>query len=242
MLPDSGFGVQLLSIEEVALPYRSSATGLVGTAGRKIWGRVTSLALTGGHDRLDLDPPRRKVATDFLSGRGWHPSGQAKRRHLLALLLSRGHDTFVESGTYRGDTVAYLASYARRIVSVELDPTLFEAARKRFESHPGVEIRCGDALEEIPKVVGTLDSPPLVWLDGHFSGGGTASGEEPEPAAAILARLGPVAPVGSTIVVDDLRLFGMPEYVGLYELIYSARTAFPNARIRAGLDSLVIEL
>ena len=97
-------------------------------------------------------------------------------------------------------------------------------------------------MEEIPKVVGTLDSRPLGWRDGHFSGVGTASGEEPEPAASILQLLGPVAPIGSTIVVDDLRLFGTPEYADLYELIHSARTAFAHARIRTGLDSLVIEL
>ena len=222
--------------------HRSSPAALLRKGKSKVCGRVVSLALTGGGDPLALDPTRRQAAADFLLGRSWHPTGQAKRRHLLALLRSRGHDTVVESGTYRGDTVAYLASHARRVVSVELDATLFQAAKTRFESTPGVEIRWGDALEEIPKIVEALDSPPIVWLDGHFSGVGTASGREPEPAASILQRLGPVTPIGSTIVIDDLRLFGTPEYADLYDLISAARTAFPEARIRTGLDSLVIEL
>jgi hypothetical protein len=99
MLRGSCVDLQPLSIAEVALTYRSSAAALLSNVESKICRRVVSVVLTGGGDRLSLDPPRRKAAADFLSGRAWHPTGQAKRRHLLALLRSRGHDTFVESGT-----------------------------------------------------------------------------------------------------------------------------------------------
>jgi hypothetical protein len=71
----------------------------------------------------------------------------------------------------------------------------------------------------------------------------TGAGEEIEPAASILARLGAArTPAGTTIVVDDLRLFGLhPDFPGLDELVDRARQGFPDARIRVGLDSLVIE-
>jgi hypothetical protein len=93
---------------------------------------------------------------------------------------------FVEAGTYRGDTIAYLASHARRLISVELDTELFTAPERRFRSAPDVEVRLGDALDEIPEIVGSLSSPALIWLDGHFSGPGTASGNGAEAAAAVL--------------------------------------------------------
>jgi glycosyltransferase involved in cell wall biosynthesis len=171
------------------------------------------------------------------------PEGTAKREHLLSLFRARGHRTVLESGTFMGDTVEYFMAHAARIISVEVEPKLFADAQRKFEGVANVELVLGDALHVIPEIVAQLDDPPLIWLDGHFSEGVTGSGDEIEPAASILARLGAVgAPVGTTIVVDDLRLFGLhPDFPGLDELVQRARQGFPEARIRVGLDSLVIE-
>jgi hypothetical protein len=171
------------------------------------------------------------------------PEGTAKREHLLSLFRARGHRTVLESGTFMGDTVEYFMAHAARIISVEVEPKLFADAQRKFEGVANVELVLGDALHVIPEIVAQLDDPPLIWLDGHFSEGVTGSGDEIEPAASILARLGAVgAPAGTTIVVDDLRLFGLhPDFPGLDELVQRARQSFPEARIRVGLDSLVIE-
>jgi GT2 family glycosyltransferase len=171
------------------------------------------------------------------------PDGTAKREHLLSLFRARGHRTVLESGTFMGDTVEYFMPHAARIISVEVEPKLFADAQRKFEGVANVELVLGDALHVIPEIIARLDDPPLVWLDGHFSEGVTGSGDEIEPAASILARLGAVGtPKGTTLVVDDLRLFGQhPDFPGLDELVERARQGFPEARIRVGLDSLVIE-
>jgi GT2 family glycosyltransferase len=171
------------------------------------------------------------------------PDGTAKREHLLSLFRARGHRTLLESGTFMGDTVEYFMPHAARVISVEVEPRLFADAERKFEGAGNVELVFGDALHVIPEVVARLEDPPLIWLDGHFSEGVTGSGDEIEPAASILQQLGAVgAPAGTTVVVDDLRLFGLhPDFPGLDELIQRARQGFPNAQIRVGLDSLVIE-
>ena len=171
------------------------------------------------------------------------PEATAKRAHLLSLFRARGHQTLLESGTFVGDTVEYFMPHAVRIISVEVEPKLFADAQRRFAGVPNVELVFGDALHLVPGIVDQLEDPPLIWLDGHFSEGVTGSGDEIEPAASILARLGAVrTPPGTTIVVDDLRLFGEhPDFPGLDELVDRARQGFPDARIRVGLDSLVIE-
>jgi hypothetical protein len=177
----------------------------------------------------------------FDSGRVEAPAEFAKRRHLLALFQEHGHRVFVESGTYRGDTTAFFLRYAERLLTVEVDPRLFQRARARFADAPKVQVIEGDALVEIPRVVGELTEPPLIWLDGHYSGGETGKGAEVEPALEIIRRLGGVAPAGSTIVVDDLRLFGLlPDFPRLDDLIIATREAFPTATLRTGLDSLVV--
>jgi hypothetical protein len=171
------------------------------------------------------------------------PEGTAKRAHLLALFQARGHRTLLESGTFVGGTVEYFMAHAQRIISVEVEPTLFADAQRKFHGVSNVELVFGDALHLIPGIVDQLEDPPLIWLDGHFSEGVTGAGDEIEPAASILAQLGAVrTPAGTTIVVDDLRLFGShPDFPGLDELVQRARQGFPEARIRVGLDSLVIE-
>jgi hypothetical protein len=191
--------------------------------------------------RLDNRVEELKTAARFATGRSLLPPAAAKRAHLLRLLGERGHTVFVEAGTYLGDTVAFMAEHAREVISVELHDELWQRAADRFAGQPGIEIRHGDASDVVPAVVAELTVAPLIWLDGHYSGEGTALGEENEPAAAILRSLGAVAPAGTTIVIDDLRLFGTGQYARLDELVRSAAASFPQARVRVGLDSLVIE-
>jgi predicted O-methyltransferase YrrM len=180
----------------------------------------------------------------FDAGSVEQPPPRAKRRHLLKLFREREHECFIESGTYLGDTVEFFLPHARRIVSVEMDEHLWRGASERFSRHPHVEVVLGDAEQEIPRIVGELGEPALIWLDGHYSGEGTAHGEQAEPAVAILQRLGAVGlQPGTTIVVDDLRLFGrLPELPSLESLISAAHTAWPDADVYMGLDSLVIAL
>lgn len=184
---------------------------------------------------------RALAARSFDAGRVEVPSEHAKRRHLLGLFRERGNRTFLESGTYLGDTTAFFVPHADRVVTVEIDARYYQRAQARFAAEPKVEVVAGDALVEIPRIVGELRTPPLIWLDGHYSGGATGLGAEVEPALAIIERLGTLAPAGTTIVVDDLRLFGrLPDFPGLDDLVRSAREAFPAATLRTGLDSLVI--
>ena len=133
--------------------------------------------------------------------------------------------------------------HARRIISIEVEPKLYADARERFAGAPNVELIHGDALEIVPQLLQMLDDPPLLWLDGHFSGGVTGQGAEVEPAGTILHRLARIRkPAGMTTVIDDLRLFGRDvTFPTLDELVNNARAAFGDARIYAGLDALVIE-
>jgi hypothetical protein len=188
-----------------------------------------------------LQRPRAMLRYD--AGLVAAPSDRAKRRFLLRLFKERDHKLLVESGTFLGGTVEYFLPHARRIVSVEIEPRLYEAAQNRFKSSPSVELVLGDALEEIPRVLAGVSDPPLVYLDGHFTGGvNTEPGRFVEPAPGILEQLATLGlPPGTTVVVDDLRLFGRGDgFPGVDELTSAARSAFPEAAIYVGVDCLVI--
>ncbi|QLL09616.1 hypothetical protein [Mycobacterium vicinigordonae] len=137
-----------------------------------------------------------------------------------------------------------MAPHVDQVFSVELHDELYAAAERKFAQNPNINIIHGDSLVEIPKIIASCPAPPLVFLDGHFSGPGTAEGAEMEPAESTLGRLATVTPAGTTVVIDDLRLFGsgLAGFPELDAITSAARAAFPSALIRAGMDSVVIEL
>ncbi len=167
----------------------------------------------------------------------WPPTPRQKHRHLKELLGDR--KVFVETGTYLGDTSAYMARFAEQVITIEIQPDLYRRAVHRFRGHPNVQIHQGDAAWLLPQIAAQLTQPYLLWLDGHYSDGITGKGEEREPALTILKQL--TIPPGTTIAVDDMRLFGThPEYPTLEDLIDTARSAFPAATLAAAYDALVI--
>ena len=92
-------------------------------------------------------------------------------------------------GTYQGDMVAAMLPVFRRIVTIELDPELARAAVRRFHDRPEVEVVQGDAGRVLDDVLARIDERCAFWLDGHYSGPGTALGSRPTPILAELAAI-----------------------------------------------------
>jgi len=94
-----------------------------------------------------------------------------------------------------------------RIVSIELDATLYRRARSRFDPYPHIEIVRGDSAVALAHVVRERPEPCVFWLDAHYSGGETAHGDRETPieaeVAIVLARKNPK----DVILIDDARLF-----------------------------------
>ncbi len=124
--------------------------------------------------------------------------------------------TWVETGTFLGDTTQLLSQNARFVYSLEPEPTLHANAVKRFKNATNVEIIQGVSEQVfpvlLPKIVGNVN----FWLDGHYSAGITFKGEKDTPIveelstiASQISRLNRIV-----VMVDDIRCFGSgnPEY------------------------------
>jgi hypothetical protein len=121
-------------------------------------------------------------------------------------------DTFVETGTYLGATAAAAAQFCRAVFTIELSGELAARAAQRFAGS-AVTVLQGDSAHVLPALAGKLREPVLFWLDGHFSGSGTAQGSGNTPILGELEAIGSLGLKQWIILVDDLRLFhpGNPE-------------------------------
>jgi hypothetical protein len=115
-----------------------------------------------------------------------------------------GLETFVETGTFRGETTAAVADLFQRCFTIELSGELHARAVRRFSDALHVVCLQGDSGVTLSRVLNQIAAPALFWLDAHHSGGDTANaGYDPifEELASIYRH-----PVRThVILVDDAR-------------------------------------
>src|SRR5579862_5495861 len=117
-------------------------------------------------------------------------SGTLDRDFVALLAGSFGIDSFVETGTYRGDSLAAVRDIFARLISVELSPDLAAAARSRFAGDAAVSIIEGDSAAGLGAALASIpDRPAILWLDAHYSGGATAKGDRNTPIQAEIEQI-----------------------------------------------------
>ena len=117
-------------------------------------------------------------------------------------------ERFVETGTFRGDSLETARSLFRECHSVEMSPALHAAARTRFATEPGVQLHFGDSPGFLRAHHAEFSgTPTLFWLDAHWCVAGDTAGEQSQsPLLAELRALQPLHPQ-SVVLIDDARLY-----------------------------------
>ena len=131
-----------------------------------------------------------------------------KRRVLNRYSNAETH--WIETGTYKGDTTAFLADRCASVVSIEPNQALWSRARKRFADCSNVSILCGTSEDLLAGLLVETSSPIRIWLDGHFMGNGTFRGASDTPIEHEISTISEYMRPHSDVIVfiDDVRLFG----------------------------------
>jgi len=116
--------------------------------------------------------------------------------------------TFIETGTYLGDTLAAVADAFEALHSIELSPQLYQDAKRRFRDRPKIHLHQGNSGDVLPHLLKSLDEPCLFWLDGHASGSDTAQPDELTPILRELTAIAAHPNKQHCILIDDAREFG----------------------------------
>jgi hypothetical protein len=160
-------------------------------------------------DRLFPVQATNRRDYDAWAARGFAAPSPPYIKRTVCLRAGLPGATWVETGTYRGETTAVLARVARRVYSIEPEPKLLARARARFLTTPNVEILGGLSEEILPALLPRISGDVCFWLDGHYSEGETFQGPKDTPIIEELAAIAAVAPRLDRLVVmvDDVRCF-----------------------------------
>jgi hypothetical protein len=159
-------------------------------------------------------PAPQSIKTDIIAGYG-------KRFNIT---------TLVETGTFHGDTLWALRDSFRKLVSIEIDQTLHERAKRRLGRYPNINLVLGDSAKALPAVLAELRGPAVFYLDGHYSGGITGKSDEVSPILRELGYIFKHPENDHVILIDDARLFkreeGYPELADVKAFMVKARPSW----------------
>jgi len=169
------------------------------------------------------------------------PTHEIKVNTLKEYAKKYSLDTFIETGTFLGDTVYALRNNFKKIISVELSSDLCNKARRRFANDKHISILQGDSGALMGSILDSLKEPALFWLDGHYSGGITARGELDTP---IIKELGLILNhhiKNHVILIDDARCFvGENDYPTIKELLAFVSKLNNNLNVKVEDDIIRI--
>jgi len=142
-------------------------------------------------------------------------------------------NTFIETGTFLGNTTEIQRRNFSKIYSVELSEDLYNRASKRFARYHDVKIMQGNSADVLPVIMKDVQGPALFWLDAHYSG--VLGGEITSRAAKDCPIYEEIDAIFGhkqqhVILVDDARNFigcdGYPTLDELKSYVKSKRSDF----------------
>jgi hypothetical protein len=127
-------------------------------------------------------------------------------------LLNFVSDTFLETGTFQGDTIYSVANNdickPSKIISLELSDVFFINCKKRFENNPKVFIHRANSKYDLYDIIKDIPNKITFWLDSHWSGTPNV-GCDPITICPILEELEQIKKHKlntHTIMIDDIFL------------------------------------
>ncbi|MEQ9454307.1 MAG: hypothetical protein RLN76_06915 [Phycisphaeraceae bacterium] len=134
----------------------------------------------------------------------------APRDLILQLQYAFGYRSFIETGTFQGDTALWAGQRFDNVWTIEAQEAIYQAARKRWPDG-NIHWTLGDTRSALPKVLDQLDSDAIFWLDAHWSGGDTF-GEAAQDECPLLDELAMIRSDARdhVILIEGARLFLSP--------------------------------
>jgi len=142
----------------------------------------------------------------------YYLSAPAKFKQKLFVRYSSPNTTWIETGTYEGDTTELLSNLSNKVYSIEPSDKYYQKSFQRLKKYENVKLFHGTSEECLETVLKKVNSENVsFWLDGHFSYGDTFEGPNHNP---VLIELEIIKKYSKSfknvnILIDDIRTLTM---------------------------------
>jgi len=129
----------------------------------------------------------------------------------LVLLLKRhlNVSTFVETGTFKGETAAWASHHFKKVITIENSKIYFDEAKTTHKDLHNVEFLFGDSRSVIKDILGQILEPAIFWLDAHWCGLDSEGSNDQCPIIEEIKLIGSTG-IKHCIFIDDARFFLSP--------------------------------
>ena len=114
---------------------------------------------------------------------------------ILSIKKIKEFDTFIETGSFLGETSYWAEKYFKNVISFEASEKYF----KNLTSSEKIKFICGDSSKELSNF---LVDNSIIYLDAHYSGGIT---HKSYPLLSELTQINDSQLHNLVIIVDDAR-------------------------------------
>lgn len=119
------------------------------------------------------------------------------------------YDTFVETGTYLGETIKNIFKYFSKIFTIEISEKYYNKFLNDFSEYENIEAYLGDSSKVLEILLDKINTNTIFWLDGHWSSGDTGRGDKDCPLIEELTLIDQKYKLNKSILlIDDYSLFG----------------------------------
>lgn len=136
--------------------------------------------------------------------------------------------TFIETGSMEGWTMHAALRYGFTLMhGIELDKGYYEFSKNLLKNYSNVKLWLGESPDILNDLCPALTEQSTFWLDAHASGEYISGGKYGRcPLIYELTAIKKSPRNDHVIMIDDIRLFGTPEWDNLpigpvIDLIYS---------------------
>jgi len=145
------------------------------------------------------------------------------------------NSTWVETGTFKGDTTIFLSKISKKVFTIEASQELYASAQKKFNKENKIKSIYGRSQNELPKILENIAGNVCFWLDAHYCGPKTFSQDtfcpilfELKTIISGLSRFNNV-----NILIDDIRDFSSDrnDYPDKNKIIQLSLPHFPKWEI-----------